>query len=145
MTRRGHDSLVSQRLCWRNPGCSSRGHVGRQHGHQKQRRHDDDIGQDVYAAGIEQHGIHELLEAKPIASPITVPIPTSTMPLPITRRSTSELAAPRAMRIPISRVLRLTLYATNPYKPAIASTRPTTPMVPTSFIAIRGPSTAWFR
>src|SRR2546425_3145329 len=54
--------------------------------------------------------------AKPIASPIAVPVPTSARPLPITRRSTSERAAPRAMRMPISQVLRLTLYATSPYK-----------------------------
>jgi hypothetical protein len=34
--RGDHDLLVAQRLCRRNPGCSSRGHVGRQRGHQKQ-------------------------------------------------------------------------------------------------------------
>src|SRR5260370_30005320 len=54
--------FVSQRLGGSNPGCSPRGHVGRQHGHQKQRWHDDNISHNVYAASIEQHGIHELLE-----------------------------------------------------------------------------------
>ena len=56
--------LVSQRLCWRNPGRPSRRQVGRQHGDQKQRGDDDDINQNVHAAGIEEHGVHELLQRK---------------------------------------------------------------------------------
>src|ERR1017187_3260782 len=50
-----------------------------------------------------------------------------------------------AMRIPISRVLRLTLYAITPYKPAMASRRPTPPMMPTIRVATPGPSTAAYR
>lgn len=76
---------------------------------------------------------------------MAVPIPTSTSPLPITRRSTSELSAPSAIRMPISRVLRLTLLATSPYKPAMASSNPTAPMVAVMSSASRGPFTAWFR
>src|ERR1700726_4346063 len=56
--------LVAQGLGWRDVRCSSRGNVGGKNGHQKHRRHYDDVSQNVYSAGIEQHGIHELLEGE---------------------------------------------------------------------------------
>ena len=47
--------------------------------------------------------------AKPIASPIAVPTSTSVSPLPTTSLRMSAGVAPIAMRMPISRVRRLTL------------------------------------
>src|SRR5713101_1739417 len=56
--------LVSQRFCWRDLGCASRGHICRQHRHEKHRWHDNDICHNVHAACVEQHGIHELLDGE---------------------------------------------------------------------------------
>jgi len=74
-------------------------------------------------AGIEQHGIMSCRGRNP--SPARSPFPSDQHDaLAHHQRSTSELAA-RGHAYTDLAVLRLTLYATNPYKPAIASTRAT--------------------
>ena len=55
----------------------------------------------------------------------------------ITIQTTSLLYAPRAMRIPISRVRRATVYAITPYSPTIASSVAITPNTADSIAIMR--------
>ena len=88
----------------------------------------------VDSAGIEQHGIHQPLDGETHRQPDRRSDRRPARgPCPSPGAARPSVAAPMAMRMPISRVLRLTLYATSPYKPAMASSRPTAPMVADQF------------
>ena len=51
---------------------------------------------------------------KPPPYPTVAPMPTIAAPSPITRRNTCDFCAPKAMRIPISALLRCTVCAVTP-------------------------------
>lgn len=57
------------------------------------------------------------------AIPNNTPVPARRRPWPTTSPSTAALSAPRAMRIPISRVRCMTAYARTPKRPSAASSR----------------------
>ena len=69
--------------------------------------------------------------------PIATPIAASFKPFPMMRRNTSGRCAPRARRIPISRVRCVTRNAITPNKPIAASVSASPANVPTSVIVNR--------
>ena len=64
------------------------------------------------------------------ATPASPPINTGRMACHSTSLITSPPFAPSAIRMPISRTLRLTLYDTMPYTPMEASSSASTPSAP---------------
>ena len=69
----------------------------------------------------------ERVNAHAAANPIAIPATTSSTPCLQTSRRISRRCAPRAARMPISRVRCAAAYETTPYTPTIPRARPINP------------------
>ena len=96
--------------------------------HARQQQRDRHEGQRIGRADAVQQSLDQARERITAASkPVARPRPVSNSPCLSISRNTSPRPAPSAMRMPISRVRRLTAYDITPYKPTPASSNAINP------------------